>query len=201
MTKALKSREELPLELTWDLKPLYASDKEWERAFANFAGVEQQVLAYKGKLGDTAENLAAVFRLTDDIEREVSKLYVYAHLKSDEDTANTTYMAMQDRVRSRMVQVAGALAWIEPEIMDIDETIIARFGDTEAMAPYRWALALVLRKKPHILSEREEKLLSMAAEPLGTSYVTGMSGGRRSSPCMIHTAASGTPSPRCWTAM
>jgi oligoendopeptidase F len=172
MTKALKSRKDLPLELTWDLKPLYASDLEWERAFGNFAGVEQQVLAYKGKLGDSAENLAAVFRLSDDIEREISKLYVYAHLKSDEDTANTTYMGMQDRVRSRMVQVASALAWIEPEIMDIDEATIARFGRTEALAPYGWALDLVMRKKPHTLSEQEEKLLSMAAEPLGTSSKT-----------------------------
>ncbi|MBN2433267.1 MAG: oligoendopeptidase F [Acidobacteria bacterium] len=172
MTGKQKKRDELPAELTWDLTPLYSSDAAWEQAFQVFAGREEKVLVLKGRLGSSAENLAAAFRWSDEIEREVSKLYVYAHLRSDEDTTNTRYMGMQDRVRSRMVQVGAALAWIEPEIMAIDEATIERFRHEDVMAPYRWALTLVLRKKPHTLSESEERLLSMAAEPLGTPAKT-----------------------------
>jgi len=172
MAQKLKNRDELPPGLTWDLTPLYPSDEAWEQAFRDFSGREEKLMALKGTLGYSAENLAAAFRRSDEIEREVSKLYVYAHLRSDEDTANTRYMGMQDRVRSRMVEVGAALAWIEPEIMVIDEATIDRFRNEDVMAPYGWALTLVLRKKPHTLSEDEERLLSMAADPLGTPVKT-----------------------------
>jgi len=172
MAKQLKSRNEIPEEMTWDLTPLYTSDDEWEKAFETFKTAENDLLKLKGKLADSAVNLATVLRLSDDVDRELSKLYVYVHLKADEDTADTTYMGMLDRIRARSVQISAALSWIEPELFAVSEKKITVFMKEDVMSPYLWAMELILRKKKHILSEGEEKILRLASEPLSTPSKT-----------------------------
>ncbi len=169
MSAQQATRQELPIEKTWDLTSIFADDNAWEQAFSKLAGAEAPLCALKGSLTASAANLANVLQSRDHLERLLETLYVYAHLKSDEDTRNSFYSGMQDRIRSRWSQFSAALAWIEPEILAEEQDKLEALIAEEEMKPFRRLMALLLRDKPHTLSAAEERLMAMVAEPLGAA--------------------------------
>ena len=116
----LKERSEISDEYKWDLSGLFASNEAWESAFETVDEPIAALMALKGTLSDSAENLAECIRLEDIFDREISRLWTYAHLRSDEDTADAFYMGMQDRVKSKYTEISAGLAWINPEILARD---------------------------------------------------------------------------------
>ncbi len=168
----IRERKDIPEEFKWDLNGLFPSEEEWEAAFASVDSLIDPQLTLKGKLAESPDNLAECIRTEDELSRKLDKVYTYAHLKADEDTANTKYMAMQDRVKKKYIDLSAKLAWIKPEILAMDEDKLNAFRDADVMEPYRRALDLIIRDKPHTLNQSEERLLVMAAEPLDTASRT-----------------------------
>ncbi len=169
MTEKQKTRAEIPAEHTWDLSPLFENDEAWERAFARVDAVDEPLEPLRGKLAASADNLAAALRIEDDVAREIERLYAYVHLRADEDTANATCAAMKSRTMSKIADLSARLSWIRPEILAIPDERLDELTADSAMAPYGREMELIRRDKPHTLSEKEERLLSLAAEPLGTA--------------------------------
>ncbi|MEA2012253.1 MAG: oligoendopeptidase F [Verrucomicrobiota bacterium] len=172
MKKEENVRKDIPDARKWDLSVIFESDQEWETEFKALEGIEKPLLMLKGRLAQSAKNLAKITCLEDELDRKISKIYVYAHLKSDEDTANTHYMGMQERIKVKASEIDSMLSWIEPEIMKIDEKKLLQLIKEPELAKYQREFELLLRDKPHTLSEKEEKLLSMVANPLGTASKT-----------------------------
>ena len=85
----LKERSEIADEFKWDLSGLFTSNEEWEKAFSNVESPIEALLALKGKLSDSAENLAECIRLEDTFDREISRIWTFSHLRNDEDTASS----------------------------------------------------------------------------------------------------------------
>ena len=168
--RSIPQRSELPVEKTWDLGSLYTSDDEWE---ADLRGCEEllaPILQLEGSLGRSAENLRNALEAEDILQRHIEKLHTYAHLKNDQDLGNSKYQGMFDRISSLYHDYAARLAWINPEIMAIDETTMRGFLASEELSYYRFALEVMLRFRPHTLSNNEERIMAMAGEALGTPY-------------------------------
>jgi oligoendopeptidase F len=162
--KTLPKRSEVPPADTWDLASLYADDAEWEAAFTAW---EQRIAGYeefRGKLGASAESLAACLRFDTEFERVGERLGTYAFLKTAEDTANSAYQRMIGRYRNVAARASQAASYIRPEIMDIPSATIDEFLKASELGEFRILLEQLLRYKPHTLSKSEEKLLAMQAE-------------------------------------
>ena len=78
----------------------------------------------------------------DALDREISRIYTYAHLRYDQDTGNTAYMGMQDRIKSRYTDIASQCSWIVPEILAIPDDKLDAFAAEPVMALYERALSL-----------------------------------------------------------
>ena len=94
----------------------------------------------------------------------MEKLFTYTHLKSDEDTSNSHYRGLLDRMTSLAHECRAELAWVGPEIIGIDDKVMGGFLQDPALALYRFELENILRYKPHTLSPNEEKIMAMQAE-------------------------------------
>ena len=170
-TAVVPVRRDVPEALTWDLSPLYAEAGAWDADFARLDEAAAPVLAMKGRL-DSAEAVARLFAAETALDRLLERLYTYAHLRHDEDTAQAESQAREARIRARYAELAAECAWITPELLTHPEEEIRGWMADPRLADGRRTLEKVLRNKPHVLSEAEETLLARAAEVLGASEQT-----------------------------
>ena len=163
----LPKRSEVPEELTWNLSDIFESDEAWAAENEALKNEIPDIVSYRGKLGESAENLLNYFKKSDELSVRISRLHGYASCKSDQDTANSFYLDMKNKAVSTIISVIGAAAFANPEIMEIpDERLNLFYAVQPELAGYERALYSIRRRKEHILSEKEEALLA-AAEEIG----------------------------------
>ena len=168
---AVPTRREVPVELTWDLTPLYAAPAAWEADFARLDAAAAPVLALQGKL-DSAAAVARLLAAETELDRLLERLHVYAHLRHDEDTADDANQAREARIRARYAELAAECAWITPELLAHPEAEIRAWMEAPELKDGRRTLLKVLRNKPHVLSTAEETLLARGSEVLAASEQT-----------------------------
>ena len=167
------TRQQVPVEETWNLETIYSSDEAWESDFQALKEKVPALIGFKGRLGESAETLYEALQLRDDLSRQLHKLYTYAHMRYDEDTANSHYQALNDRAGSLASQVSAQLAFMTPELLSIDENQIEAFMEqNESLRVYRHAFDELALERPHVLTEAEEAILAQAGDVLGQSSST-----------------------------
>ncbi len=173
MTKEILKREEVPVELTWDLATIFETDEKWEAEFEALNKEIPEIKKFQGKLGESADTLYDMFQFQDKISERLGKLYTYSHMKYDEDTTNASYQAMDQKADSILTLASSNMSYIVPEILKIDNEKIESFLKKKVeLQKYKMTLDEIIRQKEHILSEKEEVLLSEASEALQTPSQT-----------------------------
>lgn len=163
--KKLPKRDEVPVEKTWRLEDIFVNDDQWEKAFQEVKEMLPKVAEYQGRLVESANVLYELFQLQDDISLKFSHVYTYAHMRYDQDTTNSYYQGLNDRAANLYSQVGSAFSFIIPEILSIDEDKIKQFlKDKEELKLYEHRLDEINRKRPHVLSAKEEALLAQASD-------------------------------------
>ncbi|MCL1995802.1 MAG: oligoendopeptidase F [Defluviitaleaceae bacterium] len=173
---ALKARNEMEIALTWDLSPLCADDTTWEQRYSTTYSDIDKIGAFKDKLGESAETLKDCISLFEQLAEEVRKLFTYAGLKHDEDTANPTYQAMKAKAQTLYIKMNTAASFVIPQIIELGQDTITKFmADLPSLAIYRHYMDNLLREAPHILTPDKEQILAMAGEVgLAPSKIFGM---------------------------
>lgn len=169
----LPKREDVKIELTWDLTPIYESDEQWESAFNEAQEAVEEATTKKGTLGDGAGVFLTALETILNLNRQLENIYVYAHLKSDQDTSNSQYQALQDRARGLLSQAGEATSWFQPELLSLDnETIEQYFTEEPKLEEYRHEIEKMLANRDHVLSADKEAMLAAASEVLSGSSQT-----------------------------
>lgn len=169
----LITRDEQKLENTWDLTTIFESDEDWESAFKKLEGYLGREEEIKGKIGDSAENLLEALLLDAEIDEQLGKVYVYAHLKHDQDTSNAKYTAFEQRAANLASQFSARWSFMLPELMSIDEATLKSYvAELDGLQRFKFDLERINKKRPHVLSESEEKILAEASEALSASTNT-----------------------------
>jgi len=150
---------------TWRLEDLFETEQEWEKAFSRAGEMIEAAGGMKGTLGESAGSLLKCLKLSDEMGELLGKVFVYAHMKSHQDTRDNAARAMADRATSLSVAASGAESFIMPEILAIPADRIEAFMRSEkSLEPYRFFLERIIRQRPHVLSEKEEALLAGSGE-------------------------------------
>ena len=158
-----RERAEVPIEYKWKLEDLYPSDQAWNQAKEKLAAQFDNVEKYKGKLASSASELLDCLEFDSRLSKEFGRLYCYAHMKSDEDTRNSKYLAMEQEMQQLGTDYSSLAAFITPEIAKMDKETIDKFIEQEpGLKIYRMPLYDILLMKAHTLSEKEEKILAEA---------------------------------------
>ncbi|WP_211747706.1 oligoendopeptidase F [Paenibacillus sp. Marseille-Q4541] len=158
MSKVVK-RNEVPVENQWNLKDLFENQAAWDKEYEEVKALTKKAAEFQGKL-DKAEAVKSCFELEDDISLKTERLYVYAHLHHDEDTANPTYQALSQKAKKLSVQVSESLSFVTPEILALPDKELDAFIENPVLEPYKFTLVEMKREKAHVLSKAEEALLA-----------------------------------------
>ncbi|MDV2685071.1 oligoendopeptidase F [Alkalihalophilus lindianensis] len=173
MAKQRLKREEVPEQAKWNLEAIFNTDDEWESEFQAVKALYPEITSYKGKLGESAESLFKALQKQDELNERLNKLYTYAHMRNDEDTATSFYQGLHDRAMGLAAQVSQAVSYMTPELLSLDEKLIMRFVDEhEGLKKYEQLLEELSKERPHVLTEAEEAILAQASEALQSSSQT-----------------------------
>ena len=163
--KKIPQRSEIAVEDTWATEDMYASDEAWEAELATVAEDQAKAVAFAGKLGQSAQDLYDYLYEGEMVHQKISLLANYCMRKADEDTRNSKYQGMVGKFYSVMVAFSAACSFDTPEIMSIsDETLDKFYAEQPKLERYRRYLTNMRRRREHILSPAEEKLLASAGE-------------------------------------
>jgi len=167
--KSLPARRDVAVGDTWDLTSLFASDAEWEAALADWERRIPGFAPFAGTLGSSPERLAECLAYDLAVDREGDRIGTYAHLRASEDQAAPEPQRMVGRFQHVATLAGEKASFIRPEIMAIPADRLASWMDGPALAPYRLLLERLVRTRPHVLSQPEEKLLAMQGSFAGTA--------------------------------
>jgi len=169
MMKMLPKRSEVQAGDTWDLASLFANDVEWEQALSAWEKRIPEFDAFAGTLGSSAERLAECLAFDLEIDRAADRLGTYAHLRASEDTAAAAAQRMMGLFQHAATRAGERASFIQPEIMAIPAEVLSGWLELPVLEPYRLMLDRVVRNRPHVLTEPEEKLLAMQGTFAGTA--------------------------------
>ena len=168
----LKSRSEVPAGDTWDLTPIFADDADWESEFSDLASRYERIHAFKGTLGKSASDLASALNFESSLDRSTERLAQYAGLRLSEDSSNAQALDRDGRLSSLCAKISEACSWVAPEIQEIPDTTFEEFLSEPLLADWKTSLLRLRRLKPHILSNKEERLISLSMPTIGGHHET-----------------------------
>jgi len=161
----LKSRSEIPDEYKWRLEDIFPSDQAWEEEFAKVEKSLEEAAQFQGQLGENADQLLSCLVWMEEVGSELEEIYTYARMRRDEDNREALYQGMTDRAGALSVRMSSALAFVVPELLAIPAERLAEFRKANPkLEIYDHSLEDILRKRQHVLSTAEEKILAEAGE-------------------------------------
>lgn len=172
-SKRLPKRSEVPEELTWDLEIIFASDAEFDESYRKVDKKLESLSQFKGHLAENSEVFLNSIEKILEVSNELERLYVYAHLKNDQDTANSIYQGLYDRASILATKANEAISWFEPEVLEIpDEKLKTYFSENKDLSLYTHFIDQLTALRDHVLSADEESLLAGAGEIFNASSKT-----------------------------
>ncbi len=160
----LPRRAAIPSEERWRVEDLYPDQEHWEEDFALVRRELEKAPAHRD-LGKSAAALLAALRFQDEVGERLERVFVYAHLRHDEDRTDSAHQGLLERARSLLVAAQGALAFITPAVLDIPPERLEEFLARESgLELYRHKLEDIQRLRTHVRGAAEEELLAQAGE-------------------------------------
>ena len=167
--KKIPQRSEISSEYKWRLEDLYESDTAFEKALTEAGEYPEKIAAFQGRISENAADLLGYLKLDDEITEIARNLIHYSNRKSDEDTRVSLYSGYCDRVEALLTAIGSAAAFAVPEILTISEEKMNEFYAAESgLKLYELSLNRIFKRREHILTPEEERILAMTAEMRNT---------------------------------
>lgn len=153
-------REEQKVNDTWKMEDMFSSDEVWESDLEKATEMISEYSDYVGKISKDKEKLITFLQLNDKVNLLVERLYVYSNQKYHQDMANAKYQTYSGKAQKLVVDIGSASAFVEPELLSMEEETLRQWMEDERMEDYRRYISEVLRGKEHTLDEKTEKILA-----------------------------------------
>ena len=165
----IPQRKDVPAKDKWNLSSIFKSDDEWEQALKEIPALSTKVAAYKGRLGESSATLLEALKALEAAELKLETVYHYASLQHEADEDDTTATDREGRAMIAYTNMQSELSFIDPEIQAIDESKLNSWIEAPEFADYKIYIKKLLHFKQYILSEKEERILSLQGQSAQTA--------------------------------
>ena len=172
----MTTRTEVSLEDRWNVEALYQNHHAWEKALKTFVPHPQEkphwptLHAFQGTLAKGPGTIKEALDLMLKVDRELTKLYTYAHLRHDEDIANPEFKKSYEQILNLAHAFAQETAWFQPELIALSDEALQEALHSSLLSDYHFYIEKMIRMKHHTLSPDNEKLMALAGQALQTSH-------------------------------
>lgn len=157
----VKARHEIDPKYQWDLSHLIQDDADWQKYFDEVTELTKKVAGFSGRLADSPETLHDCLTTSEIMDEKFSRLYTFSNMRFHEDTSRSDHQEATQKVNALMVKVSSAQAFIEPELLAMDEgSLMAMAKAYKPLNHYTHYMQDLIRKKAHVLPKEQEALLA-----------------------------------------
>ncbi len=151
----------------WDLTQLFASPEDWETARREILASLDDIEARRATFGDSAASVADTYDAVSVLALKAYRVFTYASLKADEDLREAEGLGRRGAAQQMFSTFSQAVSWISPAVQELGEdTIEAYIAAEPRLEKHAVDLRDTLRRAPHTLDARGERLLAGAGLPL-----------------------------------
>ena len=165
----IPARKEVSESDKWNLTSIFKSDSDWEEALKNLPEFTKKVTAFKGRLGESSETFLQALKALEKADLEIENVVHYASLQHEADEDDSSCSDRYGRAIMAYTAASTELSFIDPEIQAIDEKKLLSWIEEQDFADYKIFVKKLLHFKKYILSEKEERILSLQGESAQTS--------------------------------
>jgi len=157
----MKKRSEISVCDRWQIDRMYPGNPEWEHDLTDAKKEIHSIQKFRGRLKEGSSVVKKLFDEKHRMERKLNTIYVYAHLRHDENTEDAVCKGMVDRGLFLYEEYSQLSSFIMPELISLDDEILKSYLESPELTEYRFCLEEIVRNKPHILGASEEELLAL----------------------------------------
>ena len=162
-------RKDIDPKYKWDLTKIYPTEDDFKADFEEVEAIVKAFPRHQKTITESAQGLLAVLQDEAKLEYIISKLWTYSHLHFETDNSNNMHQARAGKVRSLAVSASAAGWFVSPYILRLDEATVEQWIKEEpGLETFRRTLHMIMREKPHTLSDECEKLVANMGEALGS---------------------------------
>lgn len=157
-------RKDVEERLKWDTTSIYKNDEDFYKDIEEVKKLAKLLTGFKGRLTKDLETFKEFIKLDEKFSRKMEKAYVYASLRSDEDTRVTKYQEMNQIATNTYVLTGEALSFVIPELLATDYELIKQYLEDSEISYLKHYFDDIYRFKDHTLDEKSEKIIASFAK-------------------------------------
>ena len=164
----MKNRDEIEVNYKWDLSKMLDISKidEYKKELNDLT---DKIVSYKGHIMESSESLYDFYVTYEKFSRILDKLVVYANQNCDVLTTDSKRQALKMDIDKLAETISEKISFITPEMLQVSKEIVDKYiRENPKLETYKFDLEKMFRNKEHILSEKEEELLTKAMNAMGT---------------------------------
>ncbi len=170
MSNKIPKRSEVPASDKWDLSSIYKSDDDWESALKELPSLTEKVLEFKGKLGSDSDTLLSALKALEQAELKLETVYHYASLQHEADEDDSEAADREGRAMMAYTKMQSEISFMDPELLSIPQETLKSWISAPEFKDYKIYVEKLLHFNKYTLSEKEERILSLQAQPAETAY-------------------------------
>ena len=149
----------------WDLTRIFKDENEYNNSISEVEGLLEKILSFKGRILENENTLLELLELETNVDKLLSKIYVYSYLGFYDNMGDVKFQEYKEKASSLMVKAGSVTSFIVPEVLSSEYSVVESYIEkNKDLELYRYSLEKIFREKKHILSEKEEKILSDLGE-------------------------------------
>lgn len=162
-----KQRSEIAVQDQWSIDEIFHLE-EVDSVLTTLDQMVEELLSYRGRIMESSNTLYDFYQLHNQMDELLTKVFVYAHMKCDEDTTNSSSQALKIKVDKKVEEINEKIAFIGPEMLKTSyETVLQYLHEDSRLQMYQFDLESIYRYQKHTLSEREEEIVTAATNAMG----------------------------------
>jgi oligoendopeptidase F len=126
-----RERSTIPSEYTWKLADIYPSDDAWRAAKEKFVAQLPGIKKFNGTLAQSPQRLLEAVDTITNLNKDFSRLYVYASMMADTDTRAANYQAIKQEMNQLGATLSAETSFFVPEVLKMDPQTIEKSLSTE----------------------------------------------------------------------
>lgn len=170
MSNKIPKRSEVPAADKWDLSSIYKSDDDWESALKELPALTEKVLEFKGKLGSDSDTLLSALKALEQAELKLETVYHYASLQHEADEDDSEAADREGRAMMAYTKMQSEISFMDPELLSIPQETLKSWISAPEFKDYKIYIEKLLHFNKYTLTEKEERILSLQAQPAETAY-------------------------------
>ena len=161
-------RDKIEAKYKWDLTKIVKDEKEYQYMVDKVKELTNNIVDMKGTILSSKKNFKKYLELSNEMNLNLEKLYIYSYLLYYSDTTNTLYKEKSLIAEKLNEDVSNKLSFVDTEILSKTYEEVLGLLSEEDKKEYKFYFEKMFRYKNMTLTEKEEKIITEALSTFGT---------------------------------